>query len=189
MDIINLNGVEYVKKDKIAQLESDKKNLERKIQSIKEIIGVSFDDIKIATDEEDTLHIQKDGSLKRVNMKDNEIYVIRDSCKKIQKIKMMTSDGDFLSYGNRILAYNIRDVLKVQQETQTPITVADARALRKKLDLSPYAFSMIMYNLEQHVFDKYINDFHAAQRPKLGHNALPVQNNPEKRKEGGYYNI
>lgn len=195
MDTINLNGIEYVRKDKIAKLEKQKKTAERdklqaekELQVIKDIIGKSFSELKNLIDD-DVLHVEQNATLSWTNKRANDKYVVCNSHKTIPYIKLMDKDGNFYNKYNRQLAFSVTDVIKVQQDITDDMTVAQARIIRKKLDLSAYFFGVIVYNIQQHTFDKYIEEFQSSLAPKIQKVSLPPQNNPEKREEGGYYSI
>ena len=44
MDIINLNGVEYVKRNKITEIEAERDKLQKDLEAIRKIVGVSLKD-------------------------------------------------------------------------------------------------------------------------------------------------
>ena len=189
MDIINLNGVEYVKKDKLEVLEKEKLEAEKQLQLIKDAIGKSLTDLQDLMNS-NVLHMNESGVLKKNpgSIKDTDVFSICESYKIPYQIKLMNDIGQFFSKTNRQLKFTIKHVLKIQEQYYSSMTVAEARELREELKLSPFLFGTIIYNLQEGTFDKYIQQFTDKQLPKVNRNfKMPIENNVEKRKESGYY--
>ena len=64
------------------------------------------------------------------------------------------------------------------------MTIEDIEKIGEKLKLSKEVVGRIIYNLDKGVFDPI---FRTYENLRYSHKKIPIQNNPEKRKEMGLY--
>ena len=179
-EIINLNGVEYIKRSTIKEMEDELKQMKSVMEEINQLSLFK----KIPTDTT-TRHNTK---RTRINDKDSAIYKVPPSGQELWEIRMMNENGEFFSKGkNRKLKVTIKEVFITQKELSRSTTVKEARALRKKLNLNEYVFNRLVYNIQQGAFTKFIKQWNKMTQPVVGEKQIPFENNPQKRKESGVY--
>ena len=162
MEIINLNGVEYIKKERDEALE--------KLRIIENVLG-----------QKNTQPIISKG------VKDTDVYTVCESYQSLYDIRFMNDKGEFFLKNNRKVPFDIKAVFEVRKKLGIQSTVREARDLRKSLNLNEYGFGKLVYNNQYGIFDKFIDEWNERTQPKVGRVSLPTQNNPEKRKENGIY--
>lgn len=174
MEIINLNGVEYIKRDKV-------KNMEAELKAMKEIMG----QINKLTDN------KIDGSItrhKRNNKRKDAVFELPKSAQKKYEIRMMNDKGVFITaYHNKKLKITIKDVILAKKGIYDGMTTSQAFAIRDELGLNNYHFNRLVYNIKEGVFDKFIKQWNKQTGVKVGKKEVPIENNPQKRKESGIY--
>lgn len=181
MEIINLNGVEYIKRESVKEMESELKQMKEIMKEINQLSLLK----KIPTDTT-TRHTKT--KKVRVNDNDDAVYKVPPSGQELWEIRIMNENGEFFSKGkNRKLKVTIKEVFIAQKELSRNTTVKEARALRKKLNLNEYVFNRLVYNIQQGAFTKFIKQWNKMTQPVVGEKQIPFENNPKKRKEGGIY--
>lgn len=190
MEIINLNGVEYIRKDRIADIEKERDNAVRDLNMMKEIIGKSFEDLAVfinskreVTEEEPKEKVNK---VKAVR-KPKDAFTPVQTAQKLFKIRHMDSNGVFFTANNRPLKVTIKHVFEVQKALHNNVTNGEIDELAKKLGINYQILHRVVYNYQEHVFDKFINQWNKQTQPTVGAKNKPIENNPEKRKESGLY--
>ena len=196
MDIINLNGVEYVKRNKITEIEAERDKLQKDLEAIRKIVGVSLKDaseilteVKEKQEEKKEEKQQKKKTYnRRPNRKPYDAFEPLDSAKKLFKIRHMDEDGKFFTANHKPLVVTIKHVLEVQKFLHKNVTNKEVNDLAKKFGINYQIVNRLVWNYQQHTFDKYIAQWNKMTQPKVGMKNRPIQNNPEKRKEAGIYN-
>lgn len=173
-DIITLNGIKYVKCDKIKDMEFELANLKKIIQDIAQLIDLSDD------------RTVENPKWSRININDGAVFKIPATSQKLWEIKSMNGDGEFVTKSNHKLKVTIKEVFITQKEMTLNSTVKEARELRKRLGINPNIFNKLLYNIREGVFDKFIQEWNKQTQPVIGKKRLPIENNVEKRKEKGY---
>ena len=171
MEMINLNGVDYVKVEHFEEVVKERDELKEKISSIRELLGVASQPRRVGE-----------------GYKDTDLYVIAESYQKLYDIRFMNDSGEFFTKSNHQMAFDIKDIFTIKKECTTHMTIKEAREFRKKLNLTEYNFGRLMYNYKKGVFDKFMDEWNAKTQPKVVHKVVaPIENNPKKRKESGIY--
>ena len=195
-EMLNINGVEYVKKDNYAKIIKERDEAVRDLKVIKDILGKSFQDLAsiITTDapkpenEKTTVTktIQKEPIIRS---RPNDPFKPTASTRKLITIRHMDENGYFYSINNRKFSkINIKTILKIQQALHRNIKCSEVTALSKKLNLTYTYLSKIIYNYQEHVFDKYIAQWNKQTQPVVKkYKNKPIENNPQKRKESQLY--
>ena len=173
-EILNINNVEYIKRDTVKDMENELKELKKIMGQINQLSGF---DVPIDTT---TRHH------KRTNHKDNKVYEVPPSGREYWEIRFMDENGRFFSKNNRKLKVTIKEVIIATNTLSATTTVKEARELRKQLKLNEYTFNRLVFNIHKATFDKFIRQWNRMTQPKVGNSNMPTQNNPEKRKEMGY---
>ena len=182
MDIINLNGVEYIKRDTIKNLEQERDELIKKIEAISDIINPSTKQKEIKTEKKAKHRPYKYG-------KSDEPYQIPKSAQMLWNIRFMNEFGQFFNKDNRKLKITIKHVLELQKTLSKSTTNGDIKELGKEIGLDYQMIHRLAYNYKEGIFDKFIKDWNKQQSTIITRKNLPVENNPEKRKEAGIYGI
>ena len=174
-EIININGIEYIKRERIKDIETELANLKKIMGEINQLTtGMPI--------KETTRH-----PVVRVNAKDTDIFKVPPKSKELWEIRIMNDDGEFFAKNNRKLKITIKEVFIAQKELSCKTTVKEARELRKRLQLNEYNFNRLVYNLQEGVFTKFIKEWNKRTQPVIGKKQVPFENNVEKRKESGMY--
>lgn len=191
-EILEINGVTYIKKDAIADIKKERDEAVKSLNMIREIVGVSFKDLKTMINEDIIKEQSKvirptiDG-VKRVTRKRTDIFEPVESSKKLFKIRYMDNEGVFHTKHNRALKVTIKHVFEVQKALHNNVTNGEIDDLAKKLGINYQIIHRLIYNYQEHVFDKFIAQWNKQTQPTVGAKNKPIQNNPEKRKESGLY--
>lgn len=173
MEIINLNGTEYIKRDTVKKMEKELTDLKKIMEQINNLsTGIPTGTV--------SRH-------RRVNIDDDAVFVIPSSSKEKWSIRLMDDDGRFFSKMNKELKFTIKEVIIAKNHYSKNMTVKEAKELRKKLNLNNYAFNRLLFNLNEGVFDKFITQWQEKTQPVISKWKIPTENNPEKRKESGLY--
>lgn len=181
MDIINLNGVEYIKRDTIKDIEKERDELIKRLQAISDIVGLPNNKKEVKT-EKNSQRPYKYG-------KPDEPYQVPKSAQMLWNIRFMNDFGQFFNKDNRKLKVNIKHVLELQKTLSNSTTNGDIKALGKQIGLDYQMIHRLAYNYKEGVFDKFIKEWNKKQSTIIKRKNLPVENNPEKRKEAGIYGI
>lgn len=125
-------------------------------------------------------------------LRDDNKFTISKSRKEIYNIKGMKPTGEFYIYKAGKFNLNIHQVLKVKSRViGKNITIGKAKQIASDVGLSYHMLQKVVYNLQQGIFDSYIQEWNERiNKTFLNNNKvkqMPIQNNPEKRIEGGYY--
>ena len=130
--------------------------------------------------EEDTGHSKSPKSLFSYNATHKFHY----------NIGSINERGDIFYVNHRKARFNIQKVIKIKNRMTNDMTNMDVRRIAKDVNINREIVGKIMYNLEHGTFDEWINRWKELNTPTLTPKRnLPVQNNPEKRKEMGYGGI
>ena len=173
MEIINLNGTEYIKRDTVKKMEQELTDLKKIMEQINNLsTGMPTDTV--------SRH-------KRVNVDDDAVFVIPKSAREKWSIRLMDEDGKFFSKMNKELKFTIKDVLIANNVYSDKMTVKEAKFLKKRLNVNGYVFNRLIYNLSEGVFAKFIHEWNEKHQPVISKWKLPTENNPEKRKESVLY--
>lgn len=175
MEIINLNGIEYIKRDRIKEIEKERDEALLKLKTIENIIHNS----------NETESPKKSSTYNKTN----EPYSIPQSAKMLWDIRFMNDFGQFFNKDNRKLKINIKHVLEMQKTLSKTTTNGDVKELGKKIGLDYQMLHRLAFNYKEGIFDKFIKQWNQSTAPVQSRKNLPVQNNPEKRKEAGIYGI
>lgn len=190
--IFKIDDVEYIRKDEYDKVKND-------LDKIKSVIRTSFDELKILMDaglidtktkvietqpaiENTTIETKKSSIIHR---KSNDPYQTPEYGKNIWDINIMDDNGNFFT-DKRKLKIHIKHVLKAQRYIRKNMTFDDFAELRNMLGLDYYLTHRLIYNIQEGVFKPYIQQWNKQTQPKIGNKDVPLQNNPEKRKEMGY---
>ena len=177
-EIINLNGVEYIKRSTVKEMENELKGMK---EIMKQINQLSLLD-KIPTDTT-TRHATK---RVRTNDSDNAIYKVPPSGQELWEIRMMNENGEFISKNkNRKLKITIKEVFIAQKELSRNTTVKEARELRKKLELNEYIFNRLIFNIQQGAFTKFIKQWNKMTQPVVGEKQIPFETTLKREKRVG----
>ena len=88
-------------------------------------------------------------------------------------------------YGSRKkLDWNMDRVYFIRKNMSEDLSKEDIEKIGEKLKLSREVVGRIIYNIDKGVFDPI---FKTYENLRYTHRKIPVQNNPEKRKEMGIY--
>ncbi len=194
MEIINLNGVEYIKKETIKKMEKELATMRATMTQINQLTNglpanVSTvkkeDEPKVETQNKEVKKTQY--PRKRVNISDDNIFKVPPSLQSKWDIACMDDFGRFYTVNNRKLKITIKEVFIAQKELTRKTTVKEARVLRKKLNLNEYTFGKLVYNIQQGYFTQFIQQWNRNTQPRIGQKEIVYENNPEKRKEAGIY--
>ena len=99
----------------------------------------------------------------------------------------MTQDGLFFTPNHKSLMITIKHVLQVQRFLHKNVTNREVDEFAKKLGFNYQIVHRVIWNYQQHYFDKFIKRWNKMTQPVVGMQHKPIQNNPEKRKEAGIY--
>lgn len=178
-EIININGIEYIKRERVKDIETELKNLKEIMEQINKLSNNKPIDL--------TTRHETPQKRVRLNGNDNDVFQVPPTSKEDWEIRLMDDDGNFFSKNNRKLKITIKEVFIVQKELGRSTTVKQARELRKRLELNEYTFNRLVYNLQQGNFAKFIKQWNQKTQPVVGKKQVSFENNPEKRKESGMY--
>ena len=110
--------------------------------------------------------------------------------KSLYKIGSINQKGQIYYQNKRKANYTIQQVISIKNEMSDDMTNMDVRIMVNEMKMPRDVVGRIMHNLEHGIFDKWIKQWKEINTPKLiPKRSLPVQNNPEKRKELGYGGI
>ena len=194
MEIINLNGVEYVKRSRIVDIEKERDVAQKDLEAIRQIVGSSLKDVSNVLSKTDDIkqkvELEEPKPRKinrRPNRKPNDLFEpLESSCRPFQ-IRYMNKEGKFFTANNKPLLVTIKHVLELQKFLHMKVTNYEVDELAKKFDLNYQIVHRLVWNYQQHIFDKYIAQWNKMTQPVVGMKNKPIQNNPEKRREMGIY--
>ena len=175
-EIINLNGVEYVRRDSIKDIENELANLKQIMKEICQLASNVNDNAPVIANKRS-----------KVNVNDGDVFKVPLAAQELWEVTAMDDDGNFFTKNNRKLKVTIKEVFIAQKELSRHTTVKEARELRKQLNINGYTFNRLVYNLQQDTFSKFIRQWNRKTQPVVGKKQVPFENNVEKRKEKGYY--
>lgn len=191
MEIINLNGVEYIRREKIADIEKERDDAVKDLNAMKEILGKSFKDlasfIDLKTQNKEELNQNNQNRSQKIIRKPEDAFEPVQTAKRLFKIRYMNSDGVFFTENNRPLKVTIKHVFEVQKALHNNVTNGEIDELAKKLGINYQILHRVVFNYQEHAFDKFINQWNKQTQPTVGARNKPIENNPEKRKESGLY--
>ena len=184
-DIHNIDGVDYIRRDLVKDIEEERDKALEKLQLINKII---HDTYSVEETQPKSEKIKKTGKIPYTYGKKDDPYQIPQSARQLWKIRFMNDFGQFFNKDNRKLKINIKQVLEMQKTLSKNTTNGDIKQLGKDIGLDYAMIHKLAFNYKEGIFDKFIKEWNQKQtlpKPKK----LPTQNNPEKRKEAGIYGI
>lgn len=184
-DILEINGVTYIKKSQVEEMEQN-------LAHIKKIVNSALADVSALVNNQPITEPVKKAATKKTEsapkLKRKIALRLRQAAQRPYKIKQMDDSGNFYSKHNRKFVFTIKDVLLVRKEFGVTTTDKDVKVLSKKLSLSIDNIHRIIYNLEIGTFDNYIKEWlTSVNEVKVTGRHAPIENNPQKRKESGVY--
>lgn len=127
MEIMNINGVEYVKREELDKL--------------REQVKTSLHDINVLVEKP---VMKKDGYLP------NKISRVPLNIKKVDK------NGFFILSNNRKSKASLKSVTFIKKNRDNIKKYKDVCKIAKKLNMTPLYVDKIIYNLDQGIFDLYL---------------------------------
>lgn len=127
MEIMNINGVEYVKREELDKLRKQVKK--------------SLHDINVLMEKPATRE---------------DVYLPQKLSRVPFNVKKVDEDGFFILSNNRKSKANLRNVTHIRDNKDNIKKYKDVCKIAKKLDLTPLYVDKILYNLNQGVFDLYL---------------------------------
>lgn len=153
----------------------------------------SFDDIEYQ--QVDAILSQRKPVAKksRSYKKGTDIFTVHHKNAQLRyKIDGMDETGTFYINGVSNFHLNIHQVLKVKSRVcDKTITINRAKQIAQDIGISYNVLLRVAYNIDIGYFDKYIyawNNRCSNINTSVSKPAVKIQNNPEKRREQGYYN-
>lgn len=184
MDIINLNGEEYVKRSKIFDIEKERDKAQADLEAIKKIVGISLEESSdVLYDDLESKSTEVKISPKRTRRQPDAPFTPLKSAKKPFKILYMTQDGLFFTPNHKSLMITIKHVLQVQRFLHKNVTNREVDEFAKKLGFNYQIVHRVIWNYQQHYFDKFIKRWNKITQPVVDIQHKPIQNNLKKRKE------
>lgn len=193
-DVLNINGIEYIKKDRYNALRNDIDRLlnstKREFESILGSDKVDDDNMSKALVNNRT-NKQKKPRKRRKYRKGTDLFRPDDYAKKEYVVSGMTNDGLLDIWGiSSDKRFSIKDVIYIQKKViEQKISINGAKQVANDIGISYNMLMKICYNIECGVFDEYIAKYKSSldiNKP-LKKKKIMVQNNPEKRKESNIY--
>jgi len=191
---VDSNGVKFVPENKVTsqQIEVIKSVFEEYLSSklCEEAISnfVRIYSNKMGEDEPAPKKWVKGGDPEYIS---NKPYQISNSCKKPIYIGEVTKQGKLKYKSGRTAIFTIQDIIFIKDNAPAGMTYKDFNEFCENLPhLSRMTIGKIFYNISIGMFEKWINHWKEINTPKLTtRKTIPIQNNPEKRKELGYGGI
>ena len=191
-EILEINGITYIKKERIADIEKERDKAVADLNKMKEILGKSFKDLAVFITEEQIKEEPKiikptTTKVQRGTRKRADAFEPVKTAQKFFKIHHMDEHGDFYAINNKPFSFTIKHVFEVQKALHNKVTNGEIDDLAKKLGINYQIIHRVVFNYQNHIFDKFINQWNKQTQPIVGAKNKPIQNNPEKRKESGLY--
>lgn len=172
--VININGVEYIKKAEYDKAKKDADN-------IKKIVSSSIADLS------NLIGAQKIVKSNQVFSKRNQDLQLRQIGAQVYHMGAMDKNGTLYTFQNRKMSITIKDVIKVDKLYNESTTKEDIRVMSKEIGITEDKIHRIIYNLDKGIFKEYIDEFLSEINTKIERKPAPVENNPEKRRESVLY--
>ena len=150
-DVININGIDYVRKDKVNtedKFKELKKIVEQSLSNMEQVDAVLSSYLEHTTMEEEVERTEKRHSTSRF-----EIY--KTSQKLYNTIEM--EDDGALVINHRSRSMNIKDIIKIKTDMAT--MTLDKMMKKWKDKFNPNHFHRVVFNIEQGTFDDFIERF------------------------------
>lgn len=184
---VQIDGVKYVPVDEVKQLQIDviRKALESQkylsSSAIDDIIKV-FEDLGVAED--------KKPNQKRFRKPAEFRYYVTES--RLFRISTVQSNGAILYSTRKSPAkWNIHHAIYIQKQMNNNsadgVTRKDIKRMSDKIKKSENIIARIMYNIEFGDLNKWIEYWRVNYNQAPRKVAKPIENNPQKRKEGVIY--
>lgn len=110
--------------------------------------------------------------------------------RQLPKIKKMNRDGTFQigRYGGTKSKWTIHTILQLKGYILGDLPT---REIAKKVGLDPATADRLMFMIETGRFDKYLSQWEQIQADQIYKKArkVPVENNPQKRRENGFKGV
>lgn len=187
-DILNINGVEYIRKAEYDKAKRDVDNIKQLVSS--SIAGLSdfLSNQSIAQVSTPEVTEEVEQGIEHCYAKRSKKLRIRVAGQREYKIIEMTDDGYFYSKPYRKLVFDVRDVMKINRQYGSTTTRRDLNRIAKDCQLPIDIVYRIIYNIDQGIFKPYIKQYLSTVNDiKIKAKKVEVQNNPEKRREAGMY--
>lgn len=188
-DIHNIDGVDYIRRDLIEDIEKERDEALEKLKIINKIIHGTYSIEEIQPKVKKSKKSKKTGNVPYTYGKKDDPYQIPKSAQQLWKIRFMNDFGQFFNKDNRKLKITIKHVLEMQKTLSKSTTNGDIKKLGKNIGLDYAMIHKLAFNYKEGVFDKFIKEWNQKTQPTISRKHLPTQNNPEKRKEAGIYGI
>lgn len=104
-------------------------------------------------------------------------------------ITSMSEDGSLYAYKHGKIIVNIHQVIQIKlRAVDKDITVDRAKQVASDLGIPYDTFNRIVYNIQIGTFDEYMSEWRIRiNETPISKMPIKTQNNPEKRREQGYY--
>lgn len=172
MKKININGVDYIRKEELDKLRSEMNKNYIKRSELNKIKSSIIDlgrlvGIAPICNEEGMLKIPKqkvEEKPKRKDYrktftprsKDNRLFTPAPSSRIDLDIKGTDENGHFIKKNGYKTAFTVKDVRFLREKVNPRTTFADIRQYARLLQMRPEDARVIVYNIRNGVFEKYI---------------------------------
>lgn len=189
METINLGGEEYyvLKKEEIDSIKAQKDKAEQDLKNIQTIVGNAFKGLDGLIGLKQSVPEKKTASTGKKYKNRDRLFEPASSAQMLWKISDIDMDGSFYGVGRRKLKVSIKDVFKLKEIYHKGLTYGEVSDLQEELGLDYQMMHRLIYNYEKNIFDKWMVRWNSMTQPKVGMQHKPLVNNPEKRKESGYF--
>ena len=169
--IININGVDYIRKSEYDKAKKD-------ADIIRQAISSSLADLSNCLDNQS--NTQK--NMKVFSERSKQLQ-LRQIATHPYQLGRMEKDGTLYSIQNRKMVFTIKDVIKIDKRYDASTTKKDIKSMSKDFNISEDTIHRIIYNLDKNIFKEYTKKFLVDINMEIVRKPAPVQNNPEKRRE------
>ena len=184
-EILEINGIKYIKQEKVKQQQEELKKLKATLSKVLgELSEYVEHDVIVPQEIEPKTTKRNANRPSRYNRK-NEPFKVNESGKQRWNIFKMDNEGNFINAKGQKFRVTIREVLIVKNAFTKTITQKEAHEIQERTGLNYPTFHRLVYNVEEKVFDKYIKQWNQITQPKFEKKPVEYQNNPQKRKEMG----
>ena len=183
--ILTINGIEYIQKAEYDKAQQDVENIKQMVSSsIADLTGL-LGTQKVVSKEKEEKPVPQGYVAKR-----NKDLQIRVAGQKIYKIINMDESGHFYGKPNKKLIFDVRDVIAINKQYNNKTTKESIQKMSKDFSLPIDTIHRIIYNIDQNTFIDYVKEYlSSVNEIKIKNKKVSTQNNPQKRKEGGYYTV
>lgn len=152
-EILNINGVEYIRKDSISTSEEKFKELKKIVeQSLTSMEEVN----KVLSEYVDNVDIEEEVKRTEVRHSTDKSEIYQTSRRLYSNI-IMEEDGT-LVINHRSRTMNVKDIIAISEDMKTITSMIDLTKKWKK-KFNPNHFHRIVYNIQNEIFDLFIKQF------------------------------